>query len=112
MSHSNLRNFFHMQASSILFARYEQLSTISLDNLIMGNNVSEGGYGPDFASRFHEMRLTSNLTSDGFIVEDHLSGRNLPIVQLDILDSFGQPITAGIPDSGRYVDSMRLLITI
>ncbi|CAD7698852.1 unnamed protein product [Ostreobium quekettii] len=82
---------------------FKQMSAYSLDDLPKGNFVGEGGYGANFASRAHDLNITSAVTPGGFIVENHLAGRNLPPITMDVADAFGQLITAGIADSETRV---------
>lgn len=65
--------------------------------------MGKEGYGPNFGSAVHRLNLTSILTPRGFLAEDHLSGSNLPPITLEILDLFGQRITAGTADAGALI---------
>lgn len=82
-----------------LLSSYSRLSVGGTEN-ITGNTVKKGGFGPDVASAANMLRLTSALTANGLLAEDHLGGTPLPTIILDVLDSFGQRISAGIEDSG------------
>ena len=63
--------------------------------------MSKGGFGDNVASWAVHLELKSALTVNGYLVEEHVGGLTLPEIILDVLDTFRQLISAGIPDASR-----------
>ena len=70
-------------------------------NMSMNTRGGEG-FGPNVASTARELVFSSNLTENGFLIEEHLGGTLLPPLTVDVLDTFGQRISAGITDAREF----------
>ncbi|CAD7700049.1 unnamed protein product [Ostreobium quekettii] len=77
---------------------FMQLSTIDVNSITMNTKGTEG-FGPNVASTARELKFSSNLTENGFLVEGHLAGKLLPAIVVDVQDAFDQRISAGVTDA-------------
>jgi len=77
---------------------FMQLSTVDVNNMSLNTKGVEG-FGPNVASTARELKFSSNLTENGFLVEGHLGGKPLPPITVDVQDAFDQRISAGVTDA-------------
>ena len=93
---------------------FVQLSAISPDewNALSANTVEKGGFGKDIASNAASLVIRKpDVTAGALLVEGHNSGDDLPTIQLDIHDVFGQTVRGGIKDANMSVSIESVIIS-
>ena len=94
--------------------RFVQLSGISPAewNALSANAVEKGGFGEDIATRAASLVIRRpDVTAGALLVEGHNSGDDLPTIQLDVQDVFGQTVRGGISDANMSVSIDSVIIS-